>query len=176
MKKIKNLIIIMIVILFSQPLFAEINTRLNTINGPHIYEGLFIINYEFEVEETQVMTVGIEGGLLLTPYLGMNLSWIKCLQPKSERKYRFYLETELHGGITIWNTKYITPTGQEIRNRKRSPFVSTDVLITFKPTPWGVYGGIGPSLSFTTYKMDGKREFNLSPAVFAVLGVRFNEL
>ena len=54
--------------------------------------------------------------------------------------------------------------------------MSADVLFTFKPATWGVYGGIGPSLSFTTYKMDGKREFNLSPAVFAVLGVRFTEL
>ena len=175
MKKIKNLIIILIAILFSRPLFAEINIRWNTIGSTTFYEGILIANYEFEVEESQVMAVGLEGGLLLTPYLGMNLSWIKCLKPNSEKNYHFYVETELHGGINFWSTNYITPTGQTLSNRKKNPFISTDVLLTFKPTTWGFYGGIGPSFSFKTYNMDGKRENILAPALIIILGVRFNE-
>ena len=175
MKIIKNLIIILIAIFFSRPLFAEINTRMNTIGGTSFYEGLLIINYEFEVEEAQVMAVGIEGGLLLTPYVGMNLSWIKCLQPASEKNYRFYLETELHGGVNFWSTTYLTPTGQEIRRRKRTPFISTALILTLKPTTWGVYGGIGPSLSFSTYKIDEEQDYKINPALFITLGVRFTE-
>lgn len=176
MKKIKNLILILFALIFSRSLFAEINTRWNMIGSPSFYEGIFLINYEFEVEEANVMALGLEGGILLTPYVGMNASWIKCLQPESQKKYRLYFEAELHGGVNFWSTKYINPNGQEIRIRKSTPFISTDVLLTFKPTPRGFYGGIGPSVSFTTYQMDGKREYLLNPALFIVLGVKFTEL
>ena len=176
MKKIKNLILILFALIFSRSLFAEINTRWITIGSPSFYEGIFLINYEFEVEEANVMALGLEGGLILTPYVGINASWIKCLQPNSQKKYRFYLEAELHGGINFWRTKYINPNGQETKIRKRTPFISTDVLLTFKPTPRGFYGGIGPSVSFTTYQMDGKREYLLNPALFIALGVKFTEL
>ncbi len=176
MKKIKNLILILFALIFSRPLFAEINTRWNTIGGPSFYEGIFLINYEFEVEEANVMALGLEGGLLLTPYVGMNASWIKCLQPESQKKYRLYFEAELHGGVNFWSTKYINPNGQETKIRKKTPFISADALLTFKPTPRGFYGGIGPSVSFTTYQMDGKREYLLNPALFIALGVKFTEL
>ena len=179
MKKIKNLILILFVFIFSRPLFADGNIRWNTVWGPTSYQGSLIVNYEFEYEENKVMAVGLEGGFLIphyySPYFGMNASWIKCIQPESQKKYRLYFEPELHGGIKFWNTYYINPNGQEIKNSKRSPFITTDVLFTLKPTTWGFYGGIGPSLSFTTYKMDGKREYKVLPALFLTFGIRFDE-
>ena len=176
MKKIKNLILILFALIFSRSLFAEINTRWNMIGSPSFYEGIFLINYEFEVEEANVMALGLEGGILLTPYVGMNASWIKCLQPESQKKYRLYFEAELHGGVNLWRTNYINPNGQKTNIRKITPFISADALLTFKPTPRGFYGGIGPSVSFKTYQMDGKREYLLNPALFIALGVKFTEL
>ena len=60
MKKIKNLILILFALIFSRSLFAEINTRWNMIGSPSFYEGIFLINYEFEVEEANVMALGLE--------------------------------------------------------------------------------------------------------------------
>lgn len=61
MKKIKNLILILFALIVSRSLFAEIYTRWNMIGSPSFYEGIFLINYEFEVEEANVMTLGLEG-------------------------------------------------------------------------------------------------------------------
>lgn len=175
MKKIKNLIIILLALFFSRPLFADINIRWNTIGGPEFYKGFFIINLEVEIEEANTMTIGLEGGLVLNPYIGWNTSWIKCLQPESEKKYRFYMETELHGGINFWKASYITPTGQTIENLIREPFVSVDILFTFKSASQRLYGGIGPSLNFSTHKMDGEWDFKFSPALIIALGLKLTD-
>ena len=185
MKKIKKVILFFALLFNYSFIFAAGNVRLNNITGSYFKfneeSGIFymesglIANYEFNLTDNSIMTVGGEACLLVSPYIGMNVSYIKCLMPKSEWKYRFYIETELHGGIRLFNSYYMNPNGKIITNRQKLPVITADVLLTFKPTTWGFYGGFGPSWSFTyCLKNENKRkEYIVFPGFFVTLGVRF---
>ena len=186
MKKFKKVILFFALLFSYSFIFAAENVRLNSIigscfkfkedTGDFYFENGLIANYEFKLTDSSDMAVGAEACLLISPYVGMNVSYIKCLMPKSEWKYRFYIEAELHGGIRFYNSYYMNPDGDLLTNKHKFPVITTDVLLTFKPTTWGFYGGLGPSWSFTycLSNANKKKEYIVFPGFFVTIGVRID--
>lgn len=186
MKNFKKVIMIFALLFSCSFIFAAGNVRLNNITGGYFkfkedtgdfyIENGLIANYEFKLTADSAMTVGGEACLLLSPYAGINVSYIKCLMPKSEWKYRFYIEAEFHGGIRFFNSYYMNPDGVLITNRQKLPVITADVLLTFKPTTWGFYGGFGPSWGFTycLSNTNKRKEYIAFPGFFVTVGVRFD--
>ena len=186
MKEFKKVILFFTLLFSYSFIFAAGNVRLNNIAGGYFkfkketgdfyIENGLIANYEFKLTDSSAMTVGGEACLLFSPYAGMNVSYIKCLMPKSEWKNRFYIEAELHGGIRLFNSYYMNPDGKIIKNRQKLPVITADVLLTFKPTTWGFYGGVGPSWSFTycLTNTNKRKETIVFPGFFVTFGVRFD--
>ena len=188
----KKFLIGFIVCLLCSSAFARLNFRLNAFGGvgfiatddePFVMlEFPVSADYEFSVpgldNDIDFFALGITGNLLLHPFTLINFSYIHCLQPKSTKNYRWYIESELHTGFSFEGEFYLNDeAGISSNDAQYCTTFIADVLFTYKPKTSGLYFGIGPvcSFMFVPYKTepDTKWGWGIMPNLELSIGYTF---
>ncbi|MCR4736402.1 MAG: hypothetical protein K5829_15505 [Treponema sp.] len=180
MKKI--IIIVSFICLLGCNLFAKVNIRANVTGGPvFLYNSLdvpflpqFSINadYEKSLSENNSLAFGGFLGFYFLPFIGGDFSYIHCLQAQSQKNYRWYIEPEIHAGVSFFGNTYVSGDGKVGGAWSFYPTALFDFLFTFKPQERGLYFGAGPACYLMYIPNDDEAGIFINTAAILSLGFR----
>src|SRR5574344_721245 len=177
----KVLVVAAFMIVASSSVFAKVNLSSSvSIAVPYssaissfgiLPELAFGGDYEFNINKKDSLAIGADCELcFLTPYAGLNFSYIHCLQSESEHIYKWYFKTELRAGSQF---SMVSEDDGATFHCGFLPCATIQTFFSFRPTTRGFYLEARPFCTVGIETYTNPAQVFFTPGVTFGTGFRF---
>ena len=184
LNSIKKITAVIAAVLCFGSAFAEIDVSMKASGGtlfeygeitlPLLPETGIEASYSFDLPNGAKLSAGAGLNVFIIPAAYLSADYCFCLNPESEKNYRWNLEAGLDAGVSWFgNDYYIEETDEYGADWLIMPVFTLSGIFTFKPVKHGVYFGAGPSVCMVIIPYSDETVFSLITGITLKMGYKF---